>query len=424
MQSSGSRDHWARWIVIAVAACFAAGGCQSVTTRGQQNPDLIPFPEAEQPDAEKAAEPLPSPQESVPDQFPSPPAAREATPPAETPAPPTAPGPSATSRKVAPPPRARIGDPPVRGAPSELCMTTLPAYRVEPPDVLLLEVLKLVPKPPYLIQPLDILTIVVNGTLLDQDIRGQFAVDPSGFVDLGPAYGRVHIAGQSTDDATTTIDTFLRRILSEPEVSVILAQTSGQQQVAGEHMIGPDGTINLGMYGSVFVAGLTVAEVKEAVEQQLRKYLQEPIVSATVFSYQSKFYYVISQGAGLGDGVTKVPITGKETVLDAIAQVNGLSRLSSKKMWIARPVPGGHGCDQVLPVNYQEITAGAASGTNYQLLPGDRLYLAEDKWIAADSFITKITAPFERIFGFSLLATNTIQNVNSFPLGNQGNNFF
>jgi polysaccharide export outer membrane protein len=317
-----------------------------------------------------------------------------------------------------------VVDTPILGAPSELRKTTMPTYVVEPPDVLLIEAVKMVPKPPYLIEPLDILQITVLGTLIGQDIMGQFAVDPGGLVDLGPAYGRVHIAGMSTEEATSTIQHFLRRVLREPEVSVVLLQTSGQQQIAGEHMIGPDGTINLGTYGSVYVAGMTLSEVRDTVEQHLSKHLQEPQVSIHVFAYQSKNYYVISQGAGLGDGVTRIPITGNETVLDALAQVNGISRLSSKKIWIARPTPGAVGCDQILPVNYQEITAGAATATNYQILPNDRVFIAENKVILADSFITKVTAPFERIFGFSLLGAQTIQSMNRFPDGLPGQNTF
>ena len=60
-----------------------------------------------------------------------------------------------------------------------------------------------------------------------------------------------------------------------------------------------------------------------------------------MFAYNSKVYYVITEGAGQGDLVARLPITGNETVLDAISQINGLSRLSSKNIWIARPTPSG-----------------------------------------------------------------------------------
>jgi polysaccharide export outer membrane protein len=316
------------------------------------------------------------------------------------------------------------GAPSLHGAPSELRKTALPTYVVAPPDILLIDAIKLVPKPPYLIQPLDVLQIVVVGTLMGQDIAGQFVVDPSGTVDLGPAYGKVNIGGLSVGDARGAIDKHLRHVLREPEVSVVLAQSSGVQQIAGERIVGPDGTITLGTYGSVYVAGLTLAEVKDAVEAQLSKTLLDPRVSVDVFAYNSKVFYIVSQGAGLGDGITRVPITGNETVLDAVAQVNGLSRLASKKIWIARPVPGSRKCDQILPVNWDDITSSAASATNYQILPGDRVFIAEDKLIAADALLTKITAPAERLFGFSILAAQSITTFNNFPLGFRGNNLF
>jgi polysaccharide export outer membrane protein len=73
-----------------------------------------------------------------------------------------------------------------------------------------------------------------------------------------------------------------------------------------------------------------------------------------------------------------------------------------------------------LPVNWEEITQGAATATNYQILPGDRIFLAENKMIAFDATLNKLIAPFERVFGFTLLGTQTIQTINRFPLGLSG----
>jgi protein involved in polysaccharide export with SLBB domain len=206
-------------------------------------------------------------------------------------------------------------------------------------------------------------------------------------------------------------------VLREPQVSLTLAQAAGQQQIAGEHLVGPDGTINLGTYGSVYVTGLTLDEAKAAIEKHLSKHLDAPLVSVDVFSYNSKVYYVITEGAGFGDQVGRFPVTGNETVLDAVAQINGLSRLSSKDIWIARPAPSGVGCDQVLPVDIEAIMKGGSTATNYQLLPGDRVFIAQDQWVAFDSIVGKITAPFERIFGFALVGSSAIQQINRFPFG-------
>jgi len=139
-----------------------------------------------------------------------------------------------------------------------------------------------------------------------------------------------------------------------------------------------------------------------------------------VLSYNSKVYYVITQGAGFGDAVYRLPVTGNETVLDAISQIEGLQPHSSEQMWIARPSPAGAPHMQVLPVDWNAITQGAVTNTNYQLLPGDRIYLAENHWVAFDTAVARITSPFERMFGFTLLGTSTVSSLRFFHQGQNG----
>jgi polysaccharide biosynthesis/export protein len=322
------------------------------------------------------------------------------------------------SNPVAAHPQAQPGVTPwVPSVPTEKDKSTLPPYVIEPPDILLIDAVKLVPKAPYHVEPLDVLQVIVANPLIDQPIAGPYPIDPSGALDLGPAYGKVLVAGQTLDEARQTIETHLKGILRDPQVSVTLSQASGQQQIAGEHLVGPDGTVNLGTYGTVYLAGMTVTEAKEAVEAQLSNYLEKPQVSVDVFAYNSKVYYVITEGAGFGDSLMRVPITGNETVLDALAQVNGTSRLSSKNIWIARPTPGDVACDQILPVDWTEITKGAATSTNYQVLPGDRIFIAENKLIALDTWLDQVSAPIERLFGTSLLGAQAVQTFNRFPKG-------
>ena len=306
----------------------------------------------------------------------------------------------------------------------ELAKVTLPPYVIEPPDILLIDALRIVPKPPFRIQSFDSLQVIVEGTLLEQPINGIYVVEPGGLLDLGPSYGKVAVGGRSLDEAQDAVFRHLKRVLRDPQVSLTLAQAAGQQQIAGEHLVGPDGTINLGTYGSVYVTGMTLDEAKKAVEDRLSDYLDAPMVSVDVFSYNSKVYYVITEGAGQGDNVARFPVTGNETVLDAIAQINGLSKLSSKEIWIARPAPSGVGCDQVLPVDIQAIMRGGATATNYQILPGDRVFIAQDPWIAFNGVIEKITAPFEQIMGVSLLGVQTVQTFNRLPYGFNPNGGF
>jgi polysaccharide export outer membrane protein len=307
--------------------------------------------------------------------------------------------------------------PPPSSPPSELAKVSLPRYRVAPPDILIIQAVRLFPKDPYYIQTSDYLQITVLGLPPDQPIFGTFQVDAGGKVNLGAAYDSVAIAGLTIDEAQAAITRHLSRHFPGSQVAISLLQASGVQQVAGEHLIGPDGYINLGVYGSVYVAGMTVDEARAAIEQKLSVYLDQPKVSVEVLIYNSKFYYIITEGAGFGDQMVRIPVTGNETVLDAMSQIGGLQQVSSKRIWIARPAPKDSACDQILPVDWQAITRGASTATNYQLMPGDRIFVAEDRLLALNNTVAKIINPIERMFGFTLLSSQTIQFLQRFPRG-------
>jgi polysaccharide biosynthesis/export protein len=140
-----------------------------------------------------------------------------------------------------------------------------------------------------------------------------------------------------------------------------------------------------------------------------------------VIAYNSKVFYVITEGAGLGDNIRRVPITGNETVLDALSAVNGLSQLSSTHIWIARPAPGGFGCEQILPVDYEAIARGGVATTNYQIMPGDRVFISEDNVTAFNNFLTKVTMPIERLLGTTSLGASATRSVQT--LGRSYNQF-
>jgi hypothetical protein len=74
-----------------------------------------------------------------------------------------------------------------------------------------------------------------------------------------------------------------------------------------------------------------------------------------------------------------------------------------------------------MPVDWYAITERGSPQTNYQLLPGDRVFIAEDKWVAFDTQVAKITAPLERIMGFSLLGVGTVTRFSGPVLRGGGN---
>lgn len=381
-------------------------------------------------------------------------------------------------------------------APHELCKAVLPTYTLEPPDILDLQGVRLVPNANYLLNSTDTVRITVQRTSLDQlmpgdvlsirapgaptlapidgsfliqnngavvlggvygaievvgeslqsardkiqqklqetlkvpdvnvslieatiPVQGEFTIGIEGKVAFGPVYGEVALAGLTLNAAKEKLKAHFDTIFRSPKVSIDLVQSSIQQQIVGEHLVGPDGNISLGIFGAISVVGLTLDEARLAIENTIANFFDKPMVGISVFSYNSRVYYVITEGAGLGDAVLRFPVTGNDTVLDALAQVNGLSRVSSTRMWIARPSPDNS--FQVLPIDWKSVTSLAATKTNYQLLPGDRLYIAQDSLVAFDNRLAKLLGPLERVMGFSILGAETATRLSGQVLRGGGN---
>ncbi|MEO2046115.1 MAG: polysaccharide biosynthesis/export family protein [Pirellulales bacterium] len=304
--------------------------------------------------------------------------------------------------------------------PREHAKVSMPDYIIEPPDILTIETIGLIPKLPYRLKPLDVVSVFSAGLPEDLQLAGEYTIQPNGTIQMGHSLGLMRATGKSVLELQADILDKLKEDYREPEVWVTLNQMGAQQQIAGEHLVAPDGKVNLGTYGRVRVVGLTIDEARHTIQEHLSESLENPEISVDVLGYNSKVYYVITQGAGLGDQVIVLPSKGNETVLDAIGQIQGLQSNSSTRMWIARPGKNSCGGDQILPVDWLAVTQRGAIETNYQVMPGDRIYVSEDKLVAFDTALGKLISPLERIFGATLLGTNTVSR---FVFFDRGNNF-
>jgi polysaccharide export outer membrane protein len=297
--------------------------------------------------------------------------------------------------------------------PRELNKVSLPDYVIEPPDLLLIDALRVVPLPPYHIEPQDVLVIRATPPPRPMEpIEGQYVVEPEGTVNLGFSYGTVSVADLTTDEAAAAIKKYLEKTFTEVSVTVALAQSRARQQIRGEHLVSQDGTVSLGLYGRVGVAGRTRQQAREAIETHLAQFLYKPEVSVDVAAYNSKVYYVITDGAGLGRQIYRFPILGNETVLDGLSQIQGVPPVAAhNRVWVARPAPAETCAVQVLPVDLIGITEKGVTATNYQLLPGDRVFVQADRLITLDNTFAKITTPLERLFGVTLLGSSVFKSL-------------
>ena len=147
----------------------------------------------------------------------------------------------------------------------------------------------------------------------------------------------------------------------------------------------PDGTIDLGRFGRVAVAGMSVDEVEELVAFHIARVAEEDEslaeaieqdpsgaeVNVRLIDPKGSVYYVL--GAVQTPGVFQ--LAGRETVLDAILTAGGLTDDAKKcDIILSRPsIPAD--CRTVLPVCYDHLVQSGDSTTNYQILPGDRIFV-------------------------------------------------
>ncbi len=170
-----------------------------------------------------------------------------------------------------------------------------------------------------------------------------------------------------------------RYMIEPPDIlKVDYAPEDSPLKLHGEsHLVRPDGTISLvpAPWGSVFVAGLTVDQAKQAIAKHLAEHLRNFDVkqlNVEVLAYNSKVYYVITDEPYKGEQVYTFLAKGNVTVLDALSKIPGLREAASKKhIWIARPKEDGS--EQILPVEWTALTQRGENSINHALLPGDRL---------------------------------------------------
>jgi protein involved in polysaccharide export with SLBB domain len=172
----------------------------------------------------------------------------------------------------------------------------------------------------------------------------------------------------------------LAKVLHPPWIvepgDVLLAQPANLDspvRLPGDQTVLPDGSIKLGRYGRVVVAGKTVEQIEADVNALVQSQTRDagPIIVRLV-TRDSKVYYVLGEVNAPGSFQLK----GRECVLDAILAAGGLtSGASRRNIILSRPTPP-HGERVVLAVCYNHIVQLGDTTTNYQIKAGDRVYVS------------------------------------------------
>lgn len=168
---------------------------------------------------------------------------------------------------------------------------------------------------------------------------------PASDSNIPPAPGPSYLIGAE--------DTLHVSVWKEPELTATLPVRS-------------DGKISLPLLNDVQAAGLTPMQLAAAIQERLRKYLDDPRVSVVVSQMNSQRFFATGEVQRSG----ALPLLPNMTVLQGLAS-SGLTQFANtKKIYVLRSV---NGVQQKLPVNYKHLIKGEQMSQNIVLKPGDTI---------------------------------------------------
>lgn len=133
----------------------------------------------------------------------------------------------------------------------------------------------------------------------------------------------------------------------------------------------PDGYITLLNVGSLFVQGMTVPEITQAIEKAYAKVLHDPIINVDLKDFQKPFFVVTGQVAKPGQYDLRYDTTASE----AIAVAGGLMPTAKTQVLIFHRVSSGW--MEVKKFNLKDILNGKHVNEDAVLQPGDMIFVPE-----------------------------------------------
>jgi polysaccharide export outer membrane protein len=133
----------------------------------------------------------------------------------------------------------------------------------------------------------------------------------------------------------------------------------------------PDGYITLLNAGSVFVQGMTVPELTEALKKAYASILHDPIIDVDLKDFQKPFFVVTGQVAKPGQYDLRYETTASE----AIAVAGGLMPTAKTQVLIFHRISSGW--MEVKKFNLKDILNGKNVNEDAVVQPGDMIFVPE-----------------------------------------------
>jgi len=155
----------------------------------------------------------------------------------------------------------------------------------------------------------------------------------------------------------------------------------GQPDMSAEVTVNDNQQVTLPLLGTLKVGGLTPAAIEKLVAQRLRngEYLRNPEVSIQVRQVRSQMVSVLGEVQRPG----RFPLSGKMSVLDALATAGGLTARADHTVTLLRSVaaPDGSssGARQEVPIPLDQMLDIATGGPDKELRNDDVVFVGQQK---------------------------------------------
>jgi polysaccharide export outer membrane protein len=134
-----------------------------------------------------------------------------------------------------------------------------------------------------------------------------------------------------------------------------------------EVLVRLDGKLTFPLLNDVLAAGLTTMDLKRAIENGLKDYVSNPVVTVNVRQPLSKRFYILGEVRRTGE----YPLVKHLTVLQAFALAGGFTEWASKKEIILLRQENGK--EKTYRINYKEITKGKNLSQNLKIKTDDTI---------------------------------------------------
>jgi len=136
----------------------------------------------------------------------------------------------------------------------------------------------------------------------------------------------------------------------------------------------PDGRISVPLVPDIVAAGKTPAQLGHEIEGRLKKYVQQPIVTVMVRTFQGSPDRQVRVVGAAAEPQT-IPYRANLTLLDVMIATKGLTKFAAgNSAVIVRRAAGG---EQRIPVRLSDLMKDGDLHANVAMRPGDTLIIPQ-----------------------------------------------